>query len=163
MCRPTEKEVGPTIDIDISYSFRPSTDTGPSFLRLFRETAPFQSHFTTRMGIWRTYCRLTLQGPNGGAAPMSERTGGGGGPSPSLLNLVLFYFGGFGCFVLCLCFGSEYLLNPSDPPLHVIQNILYLISYILKFHAQFYKVDLFFISRNQRSSLRRSSSMHQNM
>ena len=43
------------------------------------------------------------------------------------------------CFV---SFGSEYLLNPSDPPLHVMQNILYQISHILKFHSQFYKVDL---------------------
>ena len=35
------------------------------------------------------------------------------GLSPSLLNLVLWCFGGFVCFVLCPCFGSEYLPNPS--------------------------------------------------
>ena len=34
---------------------RPSTDTWPTFLRLLRETAPFQSPFTTRMGIRRAY------------------------------------------------------------------------------------------------------------
>ena len=93
------------------------------------------------MGIWRTFCSLTPQGPTEDLQPMSERTGEQW-PSPSLLNLVLFYFGGFVCFVFCLCSGSEYLLNPSDPPLHVIRNILYEISYILKFHSQFYKVDL---------------------
>ena len=32
---------------------RPSTDTGQHFLRLFRETAPFRSSFTTGMGIRR--------------------------------------------------------------------------------------------------------------
>ena len=36
----------------------PSTDTGPTFLRLLQKTVPFQSHFTTRMGIRRTYFHL---------------------------------------------------------------------------------------------------------
>ena len=43
-----------------------STDTGQIFLRLFRETAKFQSPFTTRMGIRRTYSRLKPQCPHGG-------------------------------------------------------------------------------------------------
>ena len=47
-----------------------------------------------------------------------------------------FVFGGFVCFVLFLCCGSEYLPNPSfkenRPALHVIQNILYQV-YILMF------------------------------
>ena len=36
----------------------PSTDTGPTFLRLLQKTVPFQSPFTTRKGIRRTYLHL---------------------------------------------------------------------------------------------------------
>ena len=48
MCRRTEEEVLPTVGIPTPYTFRRdfyrahlSTDTGPTFLRLFRETATF--------------------------------------------------------------------------------------------------------------------------
>ena len=40
-------------------------DTGPTFLRLFRETAPFQSPFTMNIGIRRTYFYLKPAGPHG--------------------------------------------------------------------------------------------------
>ena len=53
--------------IDISYGFLtcPSdTDTGPTFLRLFQETASFQSLSTTRMGIRRTYSRHKPRSPH---------------------------------------------------------------------------------------------------
>ena len=44
---------------------RPSTDTGRTFWRLFRETAPFRSPFTRRKGIRRTYSHLKPPGPHG--------------------------------------------------------------------------------------------------
>ena len=71
--------------------------------------------------------------------PMRERTVEHG-PSPSLLNLVLFWFGGFVCFVLCLCFGSE---NPSFK-YKIYCTKYHINSYFLnlKLHSQFYKVDL---------------------
>ena len=88
------------------------------------------------MGIWRAYC-LTPQGPHGGPAT-NEWTNRGARTISLVAKFGFILFLGFVCFVLCLCFGSEYLLNPSDPPLHVTQNILYQIS----FHSQFYEVDL---------------------
>ena len=62
MCMPTVV-VGPTCTVGF---LRPSTDTMPTCLRLFRETVPFQSPFTTRMGIRRIYPRLPPpQSPRG--------------------------------------------------------------------------------------------------
>ena len=65
MCRPTEEEVGPTVGLPTPLTFRrallracPCTDTGQTFLRLFQETAPFQSPFTTHIGMRMTYSRL---------------------------------------------------------------------------------------------------------
>ena len=46
---------------------RPSTYMGPTFLWLFLETAPFQSPFTTHMGIQRTHSRLHPRVPTGSA------------------------------------------------------------------------------------------------
>ena len=58
-----------TIDISLGSLICPSKHRhGATLLRLFRGTAPFQSPFTTRMGIRRTFSRHTPQGPHGGLA-----------------------------------------------------------------------------------------------
>ena len=50
---------------------------GPPFLRFFWETAPFQSTYTTRMGIRRTY------------SPRVPTGGGGGGGEGGVLKAAL--------------------------------------------------------------------------
>ena len=68
MCRQTEEEFGPTWlphhrHFVGFFNICPSTNKGPTFLRLFRETVPFQLPFTKRMGIQRFYSCRKPQSP----------------------------------------------------------------------------------------------------
>ena len=68
MCRQTEEEVGPTVGLPrhrhLGFFNMPvqALTRGHSFLRLFRETAPFQSPFTMHIGIQRTYSHIRACG-----------------------------------------------------------------------------------------------------
>ena len=69
MYRRTEEEVGPTVGLprqrhSVGFLNVPAQAPTPDqpLVLTFQETAPFQSLFTTRMAIRRTFTRLVSQG-----------------------------------------------------------------------------------------------------
>ena len=114
MCRPIEKEVEPMIGLQspllfrsVLWRVRPSTDQGPTFYG-YSEKAPHFSRILRRAwGYGGPIVVVHPRVPREELQAMCERIVEQG-PSPSLLNLVLFCFECFVCFVLCPCLKPKF-------------------------------------------------------